>query len=105
MWHLLSLPIGHLRCSLLSCNNSCTQGGFLTKPILKVRVFSLLVKALMIAHFYDMFAVRKFVPTIPFLRPVLVSLLSMTITINNSNYKLTKKKKVYRTPPSRIVSG
>lgn len=46
----------------------------------------------MIAHFYDMFAVRKFVPTIPFLRPVLVALLSMTITINNSSYKLTKKK-------------
>lgn len=50
-------------------------------------------KGLMIAHFYDMFAVRKFVPQIPFLRPVLVTLLSMTITINNSNYKLTKKKR------------
>ena len=47
----------------------------------------------MTAHFYDTFAVRKFVPTIPFLRPVLVTLLSMTITINNSNYKLTTSKK------------
>ena len=54
----------------------------------------------MIAHFYDMFAVRKFVPQIPFLRPVLVTLLSMTITINNSNYKLTKKKGLSNTTES-----
>ena len=42
-------------------------------------------KGLMIAHFYDMFAVRKFVPTIPFLRPVLIGQSALTITISNSN--------------------
>ena len=52
----------------------CTRRFSYLNPFRKSE-FLELGKGLMISHFYDMFAVRKFVPTIPFLRPVLVSLL------------------------------
>ena len=43
--------------------------------------------------YYSKMALGTVKKAIPFLRPVLVTLLSMTITINNSNYKLTTSKK------------
>ena len=103
MWHLLSLPIGHLRCSLLRSHaiTLAHKEVFLLKPISKVRDFR--TRKRPDDCTFLRYVCREKIRTNNSLFTSCVGQSALTVTISNSNYKL--KKMLYRSPPSRIMSG